>query len=71
MVSKDVVDGKLHRKWDQAKTPYQRLLSSGILCPKQKARLAALYTRTNPRELRNAIYDAIEQLKERRAALSR
>jgi hypothetical protein len=62
MVSKEVVNGKLHRKWDKAKTPYQRLLSSGILSSKQRARLAELYSTTNPRRLRRAIYDAIDQL---------
>jgi hypothetical protein len=63
MVSKEVVNGKLHRKWDKAKTPYQRLLSSGILSSKQRARLAELYSRTNPRQLRRAIYDAIDHLR--------
>ncbi len=62
MVGKEVVSGKLHRRWDKAKTPYQRLLSSGILAAKQKARLDALYTRTNPRQLRKEIYDALEHL---------
>ncbi len=62
MVGKEVISGKLHRKWDKAKTPYQRLLYSGILSAKQKASLDALYTRTNPRQLRKAIYDALEHL---------
>lgn len=64
MVSKEVVDGKLHRKHDQAQTPYQRLLACGLLSCGQEARLAALYARTNPRELRRAIYQAVEQLRE-------
>ena len=62
LVGKEVVDGKLHRKWDQAQTPYQRLLASGVLSPKQEVRLASLYTGTNPRQLRKAIYQAMEQL---------
>ena len=62
LVGKEVVDGKLHRKWDQAQTPYQRLLASGVLSPKQEVRLASLYTGTNPRQLRKAIYQAVEQL---------
>lgn len=40
LVGKEVVEGKLHRKHDQAQTPYQRLMASGILCPEQKERLA-------------------------------
>jgi hypothetical protein len=62
MVGKEVMDGKLRRKWDLPKTPYQRLLDSGILSAEQKSRLATLYTETNPRELRRAIYQAVEQL---------
>ena len=65
LVGKEVVDGKLHRKWDRAQTPYQRLLASGILSPEQEARLATLYARTNPRQLRKAIYQAVERLWER------
>ena len=62
MVAKEVVDGKVWRRWDQAQTPYQRLLSSGVLSPEQEARLATLYAETNPRQLRNSIYQAIERL---------
>ena len=64
MVGKEVVDGKLHRKHDKPQTPCQRLMASGILSSKQKARLARLYTRTNPRELRMEIYNAIGHLRE-------
>jgi len=62
LVGKDVVAGKLVRQWDRAQTPYQRLLASGILAPEQEARLAALYAETNPRQLREKIYQAVERL---------
>jgi hypothetical protein len=62
LVGKVVVDGKLRRKWDQAQTPYQRLLASRLLSPEQEARLAALYAGTNPRQLRKAIYQAVDRL---------
>ena len=62
LVSKVVTNGKLRRQWDQAQTPYQRLLASGILAPAQNARLASLYAQTNPRQLREAIYQAVERL---------
>ena len=62
LVGKEVVKGKLRRRWDQAQTPCQRLLASGILSPEQKARLAALYAGTNPRQLRETIYQAVEWL---------
>ena len=62
LVGKETVDGKLRRRWDLAQTPYQRLLASGTLPPKQEARLAALHAVTNPRQLRAAIYQAVERL---------
>jgi hypothetical protein len=62
LVGKETVDGKLRRKWDLAQTPYQRLLASGTLPPEQEARLAALHAGTNPRQLREAIYQAVERL---------
>lgn len=54
----------LSSKHDKAKTPYQRLLDCGILSPGQKTRLKDLYTGTNPRQLREAIYRAVEQLRQ-------
>ena len=62
LVGKEVVNGKLRRTWDQAQTPYQRLLASGVLSPDQETRLARLYAETNPRQLRNTIYQAVERL---------
>ena len=61
-VEKTVVAGKLRRRWDRAQTPYQRLQASSVLSPPQAARLARLYASTNPRQLRAAIYRAIERL---------
>ena len=63
MVGKEVLDGRLHRIHDKAKTPYQRLLATGILSAEQTARLADLYASTNPRELRTAIYEDIRHLR--------
>jgi hypothetical protein len=62
LVGKEVAKGKLRRQWDQAQTPYQRLVASGILASEQQGRLAALYDQTNPRQLREAIYQAVERL---------
>jgi hypothetical protein len=62
LVGKEVVNGKLRRQWDRAQTPYQRLLASGVLSPEQEARLAGLYAETNPRQLRETIYQAVERL---------
>lgn len=65
LVAKEVVDGKLRRRWDRAQTPCQRLLASGVLSREQAARLATLYAETNPRQLRETIYQAIERLWDR------
>jgi hypothetical protein len=62
MVGKEVVNGRLHRKWDRARTPYRRLLASHILSADQESRLAALYVKTNPRQLRKTIYDSLNRL---------
>lgn len=62
MVAKEVINGKLHRRYDQARTPYQRLLSTGVLSPEQKERLSCLYTQTNPLRLRADIYEILERL---------
>jgi hypothetical protein len=53
---------KVRRKWDQAQTPYQRLLATGVLSQEQQARLQALYEQTNPLLLRDEIYAGLDAL---------
>ena len=62
LVGKDLVNGKLQRRWNPARTPDQRLLASGVLSPEQEKRLADLYAGTNPRQLRKTIYQRLERL---------
>lgn len=62
LIAKNTVDGKLKRKWDQAQSPYQRLLATGVLSPEQQGTLRATYDQTNPRQLRREIYDALDAL---------
>jgi transposase InsO family protein len=62
LCEKTIVDDKVHRKWDQAKTPYERLLDSGILSPEWQARVPQLYEQTNPLQLREAIYRQLATL---------
>ena len=62
MIGKEVTNGKLRRKHDKARTPYQRLLSTHILSSEGETRLAVLYSQTNPRQLRREIYKAVERL---------
>ena len=62
LVGKDLVNGKLQRRWNPARTPDQRLFASGVLSPEQEKRLAELYAGTNPRQLRKTIYQRLERL---------
>jgi len=62
LIGKDMVAGRMKRRWDRARTPYQRLLDSGALSAEQQIRLEALYEQTNPRQLRNDIYRALGKL---------
>ena len=62
-LAEKTMDGdKVRRKWDEAKTPYQRLLATGMLSSDQQARLHALYEQTNPFQLREEIYAALAVL---------
>jgi hypothetical protein len=62
LTSKEVIDGRLKRCWDEARTPYERLLASGVVSDEARARLAAFHAGTNPRALRRAIHAAIPRL---------
>jgi len=59
--------GKLRRLYGQPKTPYQRLLESGVLNRKQRAELQSRYEALNPAQmhrdielLRNQLFDLVE-----------
>jgi hypothetical protein len=62
LCEKTVVGDKVVRKWDEAKTPYERLLASGVLSAEQQARLQQLYEHTNPAQVREAIYRQLDAL---------
>jgi hypothetical protein len=58
-LNEKVVDqDKVRRKWDQAQTPYQRLVATGVLSHEQQAR----YEHTNPLLLRDQIYAGLDAL---------
>src|SRR6266566_3194513 len=59
---KTVVGDKVRRKWDQACTPFERLKATGKLSAQQEQRLQTLYEQTNPRNLREEIYQRLAQL---------
>ena len=59
--------GKIHRQYDEARTPYQRLLDSGQLSGRAEKRLRSEYESLNVaelrrkvEELRNRLFDLIE-----------
>jgi hypothetical protein len=53
--SKQRIGSKVKKQYDEAKTPYQRLLASGILTQEQKDALQRQYERLNPLELKRKI----------------
>ncbi len=62
LCEKQVVGDTVRRKWDAAKTPYERLLASGVLGSEQQAHLQQLYAQTNPLQLREALYRQLEAI---------
>ncbi len=53
---------RIIRRFDLAQTPFDRLASSGVLNQAQLAPLHALRQTTNPVQLRQEIYDLLDQL---------
>ena len=54
--------GKTPKKYDRAQTPYQRLLSTGVLSKSKHQQLATLYQLLNPVRLRQQIDQALQVL---------
>jgi hypothetical protein len=54
--------GRVTRRYDQALTPLDRLCATDAILPEHQAQLEALRDRTNPRQLRQEIYDQIDHL---------
>lgn len=52
----------VQRRFDQARTPFERLCATGILQPARQQALEQLRQRTNPRRLRVEIYARIAEL---------
>ena len=53
---------RVHRVYDDAQTPLQRLCDAKVLSDEQKQRLLQLRDQTNPRQLRREIYDLLDKL---------
>lgn len=62
LVSKARFGSKVHRVYDTAQTPYQRLLRSGILSEAKQSELAAIYAGLNPVQLRAQLDEHLEKL---------
>jgi len=53
---------RVKRRYAPARTPFDRLCATGAITPAHRQQLEALRDRTNPRRLRQEIYDAIDHL---------
>jgi hypothetical protein len=53
---------RIRRRYDCARTPFERLSETGVLSTTERQRLEALYERTNPLRLREEIYDLVDQI---------
>jgi len=62
LVKKTRQGAKVHKVYDTARTPYQRLLDSGILTEDRRQQLAATYMRLNPISLLKRINENLENL---------
>jgi hypothetical protein len=62
LLSKTRYGAKVHKVYETAQTPYQRLLRSGILSEAKRAELAATYHGLNPALLLKQLNSNLEQL---------
>lgn len=62
LILKERAGGKIHRKYDKAKTPYQRLMELSELSKKTKQELKEIYLSLNPAELKRTIDKKLDNL---------
>jgi hypothetical protein len=62
LIAKERIDNKTIKRYDPAKTPYQRVLERKDISFETKVRLAHLYVQLNPAELRRRIDQKIAKL---------
>jgi hypothetical protein len=53
---------RIRRRYDRARTPFERLCETGVLSPQQQLELEALHAQTNPLQLREEIYALIDHI---------
>lgn len=59
---KSYESGKFKREWDRARTPFERLTETGALRCEDREKLVELKDKTNPRRLRQEIYEMRDEL---------
>lgn len=62
LISKTRVGAKVHKTYDEAQTPYQRLLKTNILTKENKVQLYSLYETLNPVQLQREMIKLHKQL---------
>ncbi len=62
LVAKSRHGAKVHKVYDKAQTPYQRLLKSGVLTEDKVRELASIYAALNPVKLLRQVRQAVEHL---------
>lgn len=62
LVGKELLDGKTIKNYDQAATPFRRVLASDLISLDVKAKLINLYLHLNPVTLRNSIDRKVARL---------
>jgi hypothetical protein len=62
LIAKERIDNKTRKRYDIAKTPYQRILDRKDISLQAKARLVNLYLHLNPAELRRCMDQKIAKL---------
>ena len=62
LVRKERSGRRVHRVYDRAQTPYQRLCATGVLAACRRQELEVAYQRLNPLHLRRQLETALERL---------
>ena len=62
LISKERINGKIHRKYDTPKTPYHRIIESKEIPEKRKQELRKIYNFLNPAQLKRTIDDNLNTL---------
>ena len=62
LVAKTRNGAKVHKVYDTAQTPYQRLLKSGVLTEEKQRKLANIYSALNPAKLLKQVHLEVEHL---------